>query len=148
MKREKKFSFLFSPVHCSSYFTLYDDNEATLLRHTTCVDTRRYREMRTRYTVTRTWLVSRFSRARGDGKPGLDLARMRGGKRDRRRMSRLSQASLFSFSPSRYFSALDAPPVLYFSRLCCLLSALFASSECAPQWCPNTNTYLYSLLVK
>lgn len=45
------------------------------------------------------WLVLRFSCARGGDEPGLDLAW--GWRREERRMSRLSQASLFGFSPSR-----------------------------------------------
>lgn len=49
---------------------------------------------------TRMWLVLRFSCARGGDEPGIGFG-VGMTRKEERRMSRLSQASLFGFSPSR-----------------------------------------------
>lgn len=107
-KREKR-SFLF-PIFNSTLSVPPILHFATIMKPRCydigLVDTRWYREMRTRYTVTGMWLVSRFSCARGNGESGLDLARMRG-KEGQTEDEPFISGVAFQFFPSlsRYLDA-------------------------------------------
>lgn len=109
--------------YTSPLILYFAKDAATKMRPHRCdvlVDARRCREMRM-------WLDLRFSCARGGDEPGLDLVGMT--RREERRMSRLSQASLFGFSPSRSADVLATrSELIAFPRIMAFISSLSLSS--------------------
>lgn len=106
------------------------------------VGTRRYRETRTRYTVTRMWLVSRFSCSRGGCRTRIGFG---AGARDggwavylRRRFSAVFLPLAISRCAMRPGSRLSLLPEA-------LISGYFIPSSRGvprePSWCPETRVY-------